>query len=119
MMHRGLVAACLGLALVGCGGAKTGEGYTSGVCKDDVTKDYAKWAESCSSDMQRRGRDGYRVCKEGAQDFLKEYPGVSCEMSGTQYGGGGYGRGGGYGAAGRIEHTTIEYYIKMMEQVGG
>lgn len=109
-MTRFLLAALLSLTLVGCGGAKTGEGYTSGICKDDVVEDFAKWGQECSTVMQRSQPD-FSGCKKASQDFLEEYPGVSCEINTTKYRGGGY-----YGTAARIDHTVVERYVQLMEQ---
>jgi ABC-type glycerol-3-phosphate transport system substrate-binding protein len=120
MSKRSALLLCSLLALSACGKAKTGEGYTSGTCKQDVVEDYAEWAQECSSQSQR-GLSGMRKCKVAAQDFLKEYPGVSCEIDTSKLGNGeNYGGdfGGQFGGRMRIEHQTLEYYIKVMEQRG-
>lgn len=117
MTMRSLLALCFALTLSACGGPKTGEGYTSGICKDDVVEDYAKLMDQNSSSSGQWGNPdigALRDYRDQLEDFLKDYPGVSCEIS-SQSDAGNYGGQYGWGG-GRIEHQKLETIKSYIDQ---
>ncbi|RYZ98211.1 MAG: hypothetical protein EOP11_20985, partial [Proteobacteria bacterium] len=77
------LASLLTLTLAGCGGVKSGPGVDSGTCNAGVVKDYQEATTDCQKALQGNGRrsDGFESCGKALQEFLDEYPKVSCDIA--------------------------------------
>jgi hypothetical protein len=97
----------LSLTLIACGGVKSGPGVDSGTCNAGVVKDYQEAATDCQKALQGNGRrsDGFETCGKALQEFLDEYPKVSCDIAGTNK----------RSTGARIEYTTLQRQIEMMK----